>query len=166
MIFRISIFHWRLTFTIAPVSNVIGVNSLLPDGKHIIMWDFDDIPLNVIEVALAWVQYDHDLPNIYILTTGAKDHYIAYCFERCTWRQSIEIVASTLYVDPSFFRFGVYRKKWTLRVSPKESRKPKLVLTLTSPKPETASISELNSWVKYETIADKAPIGKVELNVP
>ena len=165
MIFRISIRSWRFTFTLAPVSKVIGVNSNLPDGKHIVMWDFDDIPLILVEVSLRWVQEAYSLPPIYILNTGAKDHYIAYCFHRCTWRESIEIVAATEYVDPSFFRFGVYRKKWTLRVSPKEGRKPKLVLKLDSDFLETALLPELRSWVKYETIADNAPLGKRELNI-
>ena len=165
MIFRISIRSWRFTFTLAPISKVIGVNSNLPDGNHIVMWDFDDIPLILVEVSLRWVQEAYSLPPIYILNTGAKDHYIAYCFHRCTWKESIEIVACTEYVDPSFFRFGVYRKHWTLRVSPKEGRKPKLIKILDSPWIESVSLADLRSWVKYETIADKAPIGKRELNI-
>jgi hypothetical protein len=148
MIFRIKLGNWRFTFTFAPVTKVIGVNSNLPDGNHIIMWDFDDTPLEALTDELEYLQDQLDLPNIYIFTTGKKNHYIAYCFKRCTWQYSIEAVARIWLVDPSFFRFGVYRKHWTLRVSTKEGRKPKLVKTLKSRTPETASISELNSWVK------------------
>jgi len=148
MIIKIRIGSWRFTFTIAPITDVIGVNSQLNNGKHIIMWDFDNEELYAVEATLKIVQVMHGLPNIYILTTGKPKHYIAYCFESCTWRQSIEIVAATHFVDPNFFKYGVYREHWTLRVSPKEGRKPKLVYTLHSPKPETANISQLNSWVK------------------
>jgi hypothetical protein len=166
MIFRISIFNWRFTFTFAPVTNVIGVNSNLPNDKHILMWDFDDVLLEEVAEALINVQKRYRLPKIYILSTGGKDHYIAYCFARCTWRESIRIVTATECVDMSFIRFGVYRKHWTLRVSPKEGRKPKLKAVLTSKYKEDCRISDLDSWTKYETIADHAPIGKVELNVP
>jgi len=148
MIIRIRILNWRFTLTFAPVVNVIGVNSKLPGDKHIIMWDFDDIPLDTVAAELEIVQLIYELPNIYILSSGAPNHYIAYCFHRCKWRDSIEIVAATPSVDASFFKYGVYREHWTLRVSPKEGRKPQLAYTLKSQKRETANISELNSWVK------------------
>jgi len=148
MIFKLRLCHWRITFTIAPVTNVTGVNSNLPDGKHIIMWDFDDIPLNIIQAELSIIQSIYDLPTIYILNTGMQNHYIAYCFARCEWRLTVEIVAATEHVDPNFFKYGVYREHWTLRVTPKEGRKPKLAALLHSKTPEECSISELNSWVK------------------
>ena len=148
MIFKLRLCHWRITFTIAPVTNVTGVNSNLPDGHHIIMWDFDNIPLNVVQAELTIIQSLYDLPNIYILNTGKPKHYIAYCFAKCTWRLTVEIVAATPHVDPNFFKYGVYREHWTLRVTPKEGRKPKLAALLYSKVPEEASISELNSWVK------------------
>jgi hypothetical protein len=112
------------------------------------MWDFDDYPLILVETALKYVQNKFELPNIYILNTGKSDHFIAYCFEKMAWILSVEIVASTSLVDKNFFKYGVYRERWTLRVSPKEGRKPKLVKVLRSEYPETASIGELNSWVK------------------
>jgi len=148
MIINIKIAHWRFTFTLAPVTNVTGVNSKLADGNHIIMWDFDDIQLDVVKSVLGIVQSIYDLPTIYILNTGAPNHFIAYCFARCEWRLSIEIVAATPHVDPAFFKYGVYREHWTLRVTPKEGRKPKLIALLYSKTKEEANVSELNSWVK------------------
>jgi hypothetical protein len=165
MIFKIRIAHWRFTFTLAPVTNVTGVNSNLQDGNHIIMWDFDDVELSLVEATLKWTQRHWELPNIYIFNTGTKDHYIAYCFERCKWWKSMAIVAQTNFVDPNFFKYGVYREHWTLRVTPKEGRKPLLVKTLYSPIPESASISDLNSWVNYETLADATPMRKWEWNI-
>jgi hypothetical protein len=148
MIFKLRLAHWRLTFTIAPVIDVVGVNSKLKDGKHIVMWDFDDVPLRQVAAALSIVQHLYDLPNIYILSTLKKDHYIAYSFARLEWRDSVEVVASTRFIDPNFFKYGVYREKWTLRVTKNETGKPKLVRTLASPKHDEVSISELNSWVQ------------------
>lgn len=148
MIIKIRIAHWRFTFTFAPVTDIIGVNSTLPEGDHIVMWDFDEVPLEEITFELRWLQVKYNLPNIYIFNTGKPDHYIAYCFKAMPWKASVEIVAGTLAVDPNFFKYGVYREHWTLRVTPKEGRKPKLIKILHSNIPEDANISELNSWVK------------------
>jgi hypothetical protein len=163
MIFKMRIGHWRITFTIAPVTDVIGVNSLMPDGNHILMWDFDDVYLYDITAVLRMIQHKYHLPNIYILTTGKKRHYIAYCFKRLPWQRVVEIIAATPLVDPNFFKYGVYRDHFTLRVTPKEGRKPKLAEILWSTVPRDCSIDELNSWTKYETLADNAPMKKWEL---
>jgi len=163
MIFRLRIGSWRFTFTFARVADVIGVNSLLSDGNHILMWDFDDELFPNVEMALRWIQNRYRLPNIYILNTGMRGHYIAYCFKRVTWNLAVEIIASTPLVDYRFFKYGVYREKFTLRVSPKEGRKPRLIKILKSKAKETASIPELRSWVKYETLADNSPTGLVEV---
>jgi len=148
MIFKIRIAHWRFTWTFAPVTDVKGVNSNLPDGNHVTMWDFDDVPLDDVIMALKGVKYFYMLPNIYILNTGKPDHHIAYCFKAMSWKESVAIVAVTASVDPNFFKYGVYREHWTLRVTPKEGRKPHLVRVLHSPIKEDTSIDELNSWVQ------------------
>jgi hypothetical protein len=165
MIFKIRICNWRFTFTFAPVTNVEGVNSTLPEGDHIVMWDFDDVPIALVTNTLCLIQMAYGLPNIYILCTGTKDHYIAYCFKAMPWRCSVQVVASTDYVDPNFFKYGVYREHWTLRVSPKEGRRPHIVSTIYSDIPEDCSINELNSWTNYETLASNASTKKVELNL-
>jgi len=165
MIFTFRIFNWRFNFTFAPVTNVTGVNSTLSNGYHVTMWDFDNIKLDCVKVALRTVQIQFKLSNIYILNTGTPDHYIAYCFQSASWERSVSIVASTAMVDRNFLKYGVYRERWTLRVSPKEGRKPKLIAILESPVPETATIADLKSWVQYETLSDNAPMGKKVITI-
>ena len=148
MIIRIRIGNWRFTFTLYEVTDITGVNSLLKDGNHILMWDFDDIPLWQIKLILACIQKDYELPQIRILNTGKKNHYIAYCFKRCQWWNAKRIIASSLFTCEDYFKWGVFRKRFTLRVTPKEGRKPKLVAILHSDIPEDVNISELTSWVK------------------
>jgi hypothetical protein len=170
MIIKIRICHWRFTWTFAPVTDVIGVNSTLPEGDHITMWDFDDIPLNDVTVALQGVKYFYSLPNIYILNTGKPNHHIAYCFKSMPWRESVAIVAVTAGVDPNFFKYGVYREHWTLRVTPKEGRKPHLVKILYSTIPEDCSIDELSSWVKGRLGMQQSiilsPVASLALEIP
>lgn len=148
MIIRIRIAHWRFTFTFAPVTDVIGVNSLLADNNHILLWDFDDIKLCSVAWILKSVQNEFKLPQIRILNTGTQDHYIAYCFKRCTWWNTRRIIASTPNICNNFYKWGIFRKRFTLRVSPKSNRKPNLVLILHSKIPEDVTIRELNSWVQ------------------
>jgi len=159
MILRWRFGNVRVTFTIARVVDVVGVNSLLPDGKHILMWDFDNVPFHKVVAALGMVQYAFHLPPIYILRTKEPDNYIAYCFKRCDWREAVGIIAQTSYVDLNFFKYGVYRGRFTLRVGAKCGRIPKLVMVLRSKVRENASIPELRSWVKYETLPDVIKIG-------
>ena len=64
MIWQLRIGSWKFTFTFAQVTDVIGVNSKLKDGNHILMWDFDDYPLKDVEYILKIKQQDHCLPNI------------------------------------------------------------------------------------------------------
>ena len=148
MIIRIRLGHWRFTFTLYEVTDITGVNSLLKDGNHILMWDFDDIPLCMVKIALNGIQDDYELPQIRILSTGKKYHYIAYCFKRCSWWDAKRIIAATPFVCDDYYKWGIFRKRFTLRVTPKETRKPKLVHILKSKIPEDVNISELTSWVK------------------
>jgi len=163
MIFKIRIGHWRFTFTIAPVTDVIGVNSKLPNGNHILMWDFDETNLNYVIGALQVIQNIYALPNIYILETKAQKNYIAYSFMQNSWKRTIEIIATTRGVDKNFFKYGVYRERFTLRVSPKCGRKPKLAYILKSHIPENAYITDLKSWVRYETLTDNYKGRKITL---
>jgi len=155
MIIRIRIGNWRFTFTLYQITDITGVNSLLPDGNHILMWDFDDIPLEIVQTELSIIQSIYDLPTIYILNTGKPNHYIAYSFAKCTWRLTVEILAATPHICEDYFKWGVFRKRFTLRVTPKEGRKPKLVALLYSKTPEDVNVSELTSWVK-DTLSAKS----------
>jgi len=148
MIFRLRIGNWRFTFTLYQITDITGVNSLLPDGNHILMWDFDDVPLGVVQSTLSIIQSIYDLPTIYILNTGKPNHFIAYSFAKCSWRLTVEILAATPNLCEDYFKWGVFRKRFTLRVTPKEGRKPKLVALLYSKTPEDVKLSELTSWVK------------------
>ena len=166
MIIKLRLGHWRFTFSFAPVVDVIGVNSKLPDGKHILMWDFDDIGLNKVIDELRRIQYTFMLPNIYILNTGAPNHYIAYSFAACSWNIAVEIIATTVGVDKNFFKYGVYREHFTLRVTPKCGRKLTLVRLLESDTPENCTVAELKSWVQYETLPDDFESRRVQLGEP
>jgi len=154
MMIKARIGNWRIHFSMAYVYDVIGINSLLPDNKHMLMWDFDTATETQVINALKIIQMVHDLPNIYIMNTGKPNRHIAYCFVRMTIQQVAAILADTPNICWGFLKWGIIRNKWTLRVTPKCNRKIHLICVLTSPKPETSSPQELQNWVQYETLHD------------
>lgn len=153
MIKRLTIGNRRLTFTFARIAKVIGVNSNLEDGRHILMWDFDDVKLEDVKEGLSRIQRRYFLSTIHILETKDNQNYIAYCFTACDWRRAVEIIASTPLTDWQFFRFGVYRGHFTLRVTPKGGRTPHLVTRLEGYELPDCEVDDLKSWVKYETLS-------------
>jgi hypothetical protein len=152
MILKLRIGHMRITFTIAQVVDVLGVNSKLQDGNHILMWDFDEQPLNMVIEALMLTQHEYNLPRIYILRTSPPNNYIAYCFTRTPWSIARSIVGSTEFIDENFYKWAVFRRRFTLRVGAKLGVAPQCCAIIESTVPEDVSILELHSWVKYETL--------------
>jgi len=153
MIKRLTIGHYKLTLTFARIAKVIGVNSNLEDGRHILMWDFDDVSLNNVRYYLNQALVRYALSDIYILRTKEPDNYIAYCFNAFEFKRAAEIIAYTKGVDWQFFRFGVYRGHWTLRVTPKNERTPYLVDVIKGVTRADVKPSDLPSWVRYETLS-------------
>lgn len=155
MIKRLTIRDIRFTFTVARIVKVGGFNSLLIDGNHILMFDFDDTTLEKVEAALKKVQDKYNLPTIYILETKRDTNFIAYCFKRTKWKQVVTIISEVEGIDWNFFKYGVYRDKFTLRVTDKGHGLPHLVKRLISYFPEDAKVEDLATWVNYETLKDK-----------
>lgn len=165
MIIKLTLGSWRFTFSMAPITRVIGVNSILPDGDHILMWDFDHIDYWQVHDALLDVQRMYNLPRIHILQTSPKRGWHAWCFKRVNWRKCVEILAFTKHLDWNYFKYGIYRGKFTLRVSPKCGRKITSKYILESKEKEDVLIHDLRSWVEYETLADTHKSHKIELTV-
>lgn len=151
MIKRLTLGSLRLTFSCAKITKVIGVNSELKDGNHILMWDFDDVPLLSVIHSLKMVQAQYQLSDITILRTKEPDNYNAWCFTKTPWAKAIEIAAATDYIDWGYFRYSVWRYHFTLRTSPKAGRESKPVAILEGYRKPTASVQDLKYWVEYET---------------
>lgn len=154
MIKRLYFRGYKIGFSIAKIERVVGVNSTLKDGNHLLMWDFDDTTLETVTQSLLKVQLKYELPRVYILETKEATNYIAYCFTRLPFLTVVSIIADTEGVDYQYFRFGVYREKFTLRVSAKGRGKPRLVRILPGAVANQAGIEDFATWVSYETVRD------------
>ena len=155
MIKRFYIGSYKLGFSFSKIERVVGVNSTLKDGNHILMWDLDNTTFEKVRDTLLAVQLRHKLPRMYILETKEGTNFIAYCFTRLPFLKAASIIADTEGIDYQFFRFGVYREKFTLRVSGKGRGRPRLVHILPGVTPLESGIEDLATWVSYETIKDE-----------
>ena len=165
MIVKITLGRWRFTFSMAPIVNIIGVDSTLPDGNHVIMIDFDATTLEKVITEMLKIQSVYHLPTIYISETSKDTGFHAWCFKKVTWHKLVEILAFTKGIDDNYFKYGIYRKHFTLRVSDKCGRKIKHITKLPSPVKEDVTSHELKNWVNYETLADGRESKKYELKI-
>jgi hypothetical protein len=154
MMFKLKFRSWRVICKITKVLTLYGVNSHLADGKHVLMWDFDDLKLKDIVTELTRIQSAFGLPTIYVLSSGHEGHFLAYSFTRVNWLRAVSIVASTKGVDEDFLKYSVYRDHFTLRISAKEFATPHLVQTLPSVVQPESSIDDLVNFCRYDTIDD------------
>ena len=164
MIIKIRVGNWRFTFSIARITDVVGVNSECKDGNHILMWDFDDVLLDDVIHVLTEVAHRHGLSDIHIFNTGAKEHYNAFCFTKMPWLKALSIVANTAFIDPTYISMSAFRERFTLRISDKEGRQLTKVATIRTPVKPTATVRDLKSFVKYETCTDN-PINNLFFKV-
>jgi len=137
----------------ARITKIVGVNSELDTGEHVLMWDFDNQKLEDVKRNLRVVQSRYLLSDIIILQSSPPDNWVAYCFTRTEFQRAAEIIAATEGIDWNFFKFGVYRHRFTLRVDKKNDVAPVFAARLEGLTLPDCDIDDLNSWVRYETLA-------------
>jgi hypothetical protein len=143
----------RFILRIDKIARPIGVTSKLRDGRHILMWDFDNEQPYTIKLNLLNIQLKHGLSHIYILQSSPGDNYIAYCFNAYTFQEAFKIVNSTPGVDFNFLRFSMMREYFTLRISKTQLRpQPEGAFFLRGISDPDAEVDDLAYFVRYETI--------------
>lgn len=148
---RVDFKGWRFYIALTHSGQVRGVNSKLPDGRHFLMWDFDDKEENYVIKALTDVQRRFRLATIHLLNTGLEGYYHAYCFQAHSWPDTLQILASTDGIDRVFFKIGAIREYFTLRYTPKKRRDFKRAVVIPSKYQEDVDPYELSSFVTYWT---------------
>lgn len=151
---KVHIGRYQFHFGVSKLQWVDGVCSNLENGKHILMWDLDEVDEEVAMVALLTVQHRYNLPQIYLLQSSMPNNWIAYCFKALDWQQAFGIVTLTEAVDWQFVKHSCARNYFTLRVGKKRGNEPLLYTVLESDYSEDCSVDELTRFVKYQTRAD------------
>jgi len=145
--------NWRIAFGIMRTIKCEGVYSQLDKHKkyHFLMWDFDGVPLWRVETEIGFAQATYLLPKAYIINSGKRMHYWVIILKRVTFEEAREIIASCHSVDGEFYKLGVYKRRWCLRIGEKEGRKPRLVDIMPGVKEEDVSIKDIKYFCTYET---------------
>jgi len=151
MILKFRFLRYVVKLVIFPYVTVEGVNSKLPDGNHFLMWDFDDVDLDTVIKELEWTMFLYGLPDVHILSSGDDRHYAAFCFKRVPFWLARHIISSTEHLDGNFYKYGVWRKYFTIRFTPKAGRRHKYIMTLKGYAEEDVSIDEIKSFDRYDT---------------
>lgn len=118
--------------------------------KHMLLWDFDEVPLQYIMADLQSIQYKYGLPDVYVLESS-ENHYHAYCFVSMNFKTIIQILSYSIFIDENYFRLGVARGYYTLRYSPKGDRNIRLISILKSNVKYTMSPLEVTINEYYTT---------------
>lgn len=152
---KIELFNWRFRFQISlkKLVEVTGINSNIDETmhEHILLWDFDNQTLEIVTASLSKTQDYWNLPRIYIIESN-KNRYHAYCFYRAEKWLANAILSSTPCICETFFKLGVMRGYWTLRITPKRKNEGfRLVRELPSPNHEDLGLVSLMNTVKYKT---------------
>lgn len=134
---------------------MLGVNSILPDGSHFLMWDFDGIDLYTVNQAIEYHVRTACLSNVYIFQSSVEGNYHAYCLSRVSWGEVISILALTPYLDQQFLKLGMMRGYMTLRFTDKLDSRITLAAIIESPYKETVAWSEMRNFERYWTLRRK-----------
>jgi hypothetical protein len=150
--FRIKLGGNTFFMMFARTQTLEGITSLMPNGKHIILWDIEDCTLEQAKHTLQFVQLNYDLSDIYV-TSDKNGSYRAWCFNRVSLKQYIHILLDTDFLDYGFMYYTVKRKKATLRTSKKQGRVPQRIVSILRSYP--VPIPEQFEKVIYDTGIDK-----------
>lgn len=123
MFYRLDIVRYRLFISWTKYSKIRGVCSNLPDGRHILLWDFDNVKELDVVKELDKIQHRYRLSTIYIINTGLEKYWHAYCFTALPYPEMLRILADTKGVDRAYLSIGVLRGYYTLRYQNKKGRK-------------------------------------------
>lgn len=151
MYVRFKIFNRRIVFYNRKVTHVVGVNSLLKDGRHVPLIDCDEITLDELKVEVQRLLSQFHLTHASIVSTGRPNSYHVYLWHAVTFRKAIEIVAACRYTDLKHLHFSIRRGYFTLRISKKMNRDVKLVHWFPENDSPSIAYKDLCKFSYYET---------------
>lgn len=146
---------WHLDISLHQRQAVLGVNSILPDNQHLIMWDFDKQSYYLVLLELKRQQEDYGLSTIYIARSSVPGNYHAYCLSRVTWATLIYILQTTEGIDQQYIKLGVMRGYMTLRFTDKKDSQISALTKLISCTAPDIEWAELTNFERYFTLTRK-----------
>jgi hypothetical protein len=154
ILIRKQIGDWVFALTATRIETTVGLNSILKDGHHILMWETDLPFYDSVYNNLKKIQIAHDLPCIHIFRSSKAGGYHAICLKRSSWREAVALATELIEVDMKWIQACVSRGYFTMRIGLKHEREPVAFNTVLSNRLEDVDISELINYDRYEIHAN------------
>jgi hypothetical protein len=108
-----------------------GIENTTSDKKWIPFWDFKE-GIELIDIAhdLSFVQDEFGLSTIYIIQSYPRASFRAFCLDKVEFKELIQILGSTQYIDMNYLRFLAIRRKNVIRIISKEGDSDRIICTL------------------------------------
>lgn len=103
---------------------VEGNMALCPDGKYVIMGDYDNMGIETIKYELKAMQSAYGLGDFHVIESSPGKYHVI-CFDKVSWARLQEILQQ-LRIDPAYAQ----SRTIILRTSPKSGHEPRCVLTM------------------------------------
>jgi hypothetical protein len=158
---RAKIKGYTLFFMFAQTQKLIGVTSKVvkEKDKHYVFWDLEKCTLEQAKKELLQQQKIHELSDIFI-TSDFPNSFRAWCFTKVSFKELLDILLHTKYVDWNFFYWTVQKGKATLRISEKKNRPQQKIVAILK---DTKNYSE--EWQQLEEkkiVESHIPLTKLE----
>lgn len=131
MIARIGKLQFRIYFSTLEKRKGICSQKDTNEDLHALLIDFDNSELSDIVKSLRLIQIKYHLPTIFVLKSSPHSYH-AYCFTARPFMKVIHILSDIPEIDKSYFRLGIVRGYFTLRITPRKGEKFGLIKTLAS----------------------------------
>ena len=152
MIIRVKNRHLRIE--LKRVQTLAGLNSILPSGKHLTLFDIDDMDSEAMEASLRSTQDFYLLPDITVFGSGTENHWLAFCRTERPQLKVAEYLMNTVGIDLAFVGIGLARGRWTIRLSEKNGKIPFPYKVLKPRYYKMKNEADLATWslAKYEAV--------------
>jgi hypothetical protein len=127
--FRAKIGNYTVFGMLSETQKLEGITSILPDKRHIILWDIEKCTLQQAKASLKKVQLQFHLSDIFI-TSDCDNSFHGWCFSKVDFKTFLKILLETEYLDYNFFYWTVSRSKATIRTSNKIGREQQKIVSV------------------------------------
>lgn len=93
---------------------VIGITNKAKNGFFIPFLDYDNIPLDLVHIDLKHIQEHFKLGHAFIISS--TNGFNCFFLDKLTFKECLDILLYSEYVDKKYYEFAVKRNNFTLRL--------------------------------------------------
>lgn len=140
--FTKKMFRFITDFYPVPETVVQGITSRCEDSRHVLLFDYDKIELEMVEREINYLQDFYQLGNFYLFKNDKKNSFHAVCLEKFSILEAWEVLKQSS-ADQAFINAIRYftGREWVLRYSEKGKREKPVYLKTIFGVPNNRTVS-------------------------